>query len=354
MADAGEGEKSQDSLPTASLDSTAKDELPEVPKDEPALDSAGAEPKEEKQEAVKEQQLQIPAKDEPPIPMKQTAKTAFQRRAFPNLLAELGMKVTSKGVLLPESRKTQLRRRREARELAIASGQELQMIVPSAAAKRKAKNRADRKPAGVQLDDVESELFYGAHQGSVAACSSAVAKGADVNVRTKADLDGVGTGATALHVAAVRGHEDVVAALLRAGSDPLSVTGRGESPIQLATRMGHVDVVKVLRSSGGAPNHVEGVSQLLNKAPPSWRDTQRKKLRKALDSESRRPSDPPGNDRQALEVQQCVATAQAQQLEPADKGKSRGKGGKAQKRARSRKGKGKGKEDASVQSERRS
>ncbi|CAE7706239.1 Ank2, partial [Symbiodinium necroappetens] len=145
-----------------------------------------------------------------------------------------------------------------------------------------------------------SELFYGAHQGSVASCTKAVAKGADVNVRTKADLDGVGTGASALHVAAVRGHEDVVAALLHAGSDPLALTGRGETPVQLATRMGHVEVVKVLRSSGGTPTHVEGVSQLLTKAPPSWRDAQRKKLRKALDNESKWAA-ASGADRLALE-----------------------------------------------------
>ncbi|CAE7567539.1 Ank2 [Symbiodinium sp. CCMP2592] len=251
----------------------------------------------EKPEKLAEAPENLP-KDE--LPDKQTAKVQSQRKG-PNLLAELGLKVTTKGVLLPESRKTLLRRRRENRELALANGQAPQVLCLSAAAKRKARNRAERKPPGVLLDDVESELFYGAHQGSVASCTKAVAKGADVNVRTKADLDGVGTGASALHVAAVRGHEDVVAALLHAGSDPLALTGRGETPVQLATRMGHVEVVKVLRSSGGTPAHVEGVSQLLTKAPPSWRDAQRKKLRKALDNESKWAAAASGADRFALE-----------------------------------------------------
>ncbi|CAE7705957.1 ASZ1, partial [Symbiodinium pilosum] len=137
-----------------------------------------------------------PGTSEPPAtskhepPEKPTAKVQSQRKGLPNLLAELGLKVTSKGVLLPESRKTLLRRRRENREHALANGQAPQVLCLSAAAKRKARNRAERKPAGVQLDDVESELFYGAHQGSVASCTNAVSKGVDVNVRTKADLDG--------------------------------------------------------------------------------------------------------------------------------------------------------------------
>lgn len=125
-------------------------------------------------------------------------------------------------------------------------------------------------PRPVQLDDVESELFYGSHQGSVQACAQAVAKGADVNVRTKADLDGVGIGATALHVAAFRGHEDVVTALLRAKADAVATTGRGEMPLQLATRMGHVEVVKVLRAAGAAPQHA-GLSLLLLKV--NWTKT---------------------------------------------------------------------------------
>ncbi|CAE7944145.1 Ank2 [Symbiodinium sp. KB8] len=296
-----------------------------------------------KEEASQKKPENLP-KDE--LPDKQTAKVQSQRKG-PNLLAELGLKVTTKGVLLPESRKTLLRRRRENRELALANGQAPQVLCLSAAAKRKARNRAERKPPGVLLDDVESELFYGAHQGSVASCTKAVAKGADVNVRTKADLDGVGTGASALHVAAVRGHEDVVAALLHAGSDPLAQTGRGETPVQLATRMGHVEVVKVLRSSGGTPTHVEGVSQLLTKAPPSWRDAQRKKLRKALDNESKWAA-ASGADRLALEPsphsgQPQNGDARLAQPRGGDKGD---KGGKGKKRQRSRKGKGKGKDDA--------
>ncbi|CAJ1333449.1 unnamed protein product [Effrenium voratum] len=138
------------------------------------------------------------------------------------------------------------------------------------------------------LDELESELFYGAHQGSVAACARAVAQGVDVNVRTKADLDSVGVGATALHVTAVRGHEDVAAGLLRAKADALALSGRGETPVQLAARNGHVEVVKVLRAAGAVPLQAEGISKLMGQAPASWRDGQRKKLRRALGDDRRR------------------------------------------------------------------
>ncbi|CAK9037747.1 unnamed protein product [Durusdinium trenchii] len=225
--------------------------------------------------------------DSADMPEPLETKVPAERLSPPCLLKELGLKVTAKGVLLPESRKTLLRRRRETRQ---ALKNEADGAMVSTAVKRKPFACVS---GAVQLDEVESDLFYGAHQGSVSTCAQAVAKGASVNVRTKADLDGVGIGATALHVAAVRGHEDVVAALLHGKADALAVTGRGETPVQLATRMGHVEVVKVLRAAGAAPQNAEGVMQLMAQAPSAWRDGQRKKLRKAIGGERRILSPPP-------------------------------------------------------------
>ncbi|CAK9034199.1 unnamed protein product [Durusdinium trenchii] len=229
----------------------------------------------------------MPEPLETKVPAERPQKPARKGLSPPCLLKELGLKVTAKGVLLPESRKTLLRRRRETRQ---ALKNEADGAMVSTAVKRKPFACVS---GAVQLDEVESDLFYGAHQGSVSTCAQAVAKGASVNVRTKADLDGVGIGATALHVAAVRGHEDVVAALLHGKADALAVTGRGETPVQLATRMGHVEVVKVLRAAGAAPQNAEGVMQLMAQAPSAWRDGQRKKLRKAIGGERRILSPPP-------------------------------------------------------------
>mmetsp|Transcript_17496 Transcript_17496/g.31069 ORF Transcript_17496/g.31069 Transcript_17496/m.31069 type:complete len:399 (+) Transcript_17496:68-1264(+) len=219
------------------------------------------------------------------------ARPAKRGPSFPSILAELGLKVTAKGgVLLPESRRTLLKRRREMRTLALGEMSAEDRLVAiaddearRAGSKQKVRGRASHKGAiGVQLNEMQSDLFYGSHQGNLEACRTALGAGVDINTRTNADLDGVGTAATALHVASHRGHEDVVAALLRAGADPLLASGRAETAVQLATRMGHVGVVKLVREAGGAPSGADGMSQLMNSAPASWDDGKRRKLQKAL------------------------------------------------------------------------
>jgi len=259
-------EKVEVPQPESKGEGDEKDEKVEIP--QPESKGEGDE---------KDEKMEVPQPERP-----------ARRSTTPSLLKELGMKVTTNGVLLPESRKTLLRRRRETRQAALANEVPPGAIVggQSALAKRK---RGGNEATPVLLDEVESDLFYGAHQGSVSVCAAAVAKGVDVNVRTKADLDGVGIGASALHVAAVRGHEDVAAALLHVKADAMAMTGRGETPVQLATRMGHVEVVKVLRTAGAAPQHAEGVLQLMSSAPSNWRDGQRKKLRRALAGDVERP-----------------------------------------------------------------
>ncbi|CAK9037739.1 unnamed protein product [Durusdinium trenchii] len=278
---AGKSEKDGPALTTGL--SGGRVDAPESARGQAAVESKAEVPESVKREADLSQNMA----DSADMPEPLETKVPAERLSPPCLLKELGLKVTAKGVLLPESRKTLLRRRRETRQ---ALKNEADGAMVSTAVKRKPFACVS---GAVQLDEVESDLFYGAHQGSVSTCAQAVAKGASVNVRTKADLDGVGIGATALHVAAVRGHEDVVAALLHGKADALAVTGRGETPVQLATRMGHVEVVKVLRAAGAAPQNAEGVMQLMAQAPSAWRDGQRKKLRKAIGGERRILSPPP-------------------------------------------------------------
>ncbi|CAK9037978.1 unnamed protein product [Durusdinium trenchii] len=286
---AGKSEKDGPALTTGL--SGGRVDAPESARGQAAVESKAEVPESVKREADLSQNMadsaDMPEPLETKVPAERPQKPARKGLSPPCLLKELGLKVTAKGVLLPESRKTLLRRRRETRQ---ALKNEADGAMVSTAVKRKPFACVS---GAVQLDEVESDLFYGAHQGSVSTCAQAVAKGASVNVRTKADLDGVGIGATALHVAAVRGHEDVVAALLHGKADALAVTGRGETPVQLATRMGHVEVVKVLRAAGAAPQNAEGVMQLMAQAPSAWRDGQRKKLRKAIGGERRILSPPP-------------------------------------------------------------
>lgn len=201
-----------------------------------------------------------------------------KRASFPSILGELNLKVVEKGILLPESRKTFFRRRSQLRQNSL-------LAAPSAVAAiadgDRARKRKPGRSVGVQLEELESDLFHCAFTGDGDRCHSAIRAGADVNVRTNADLDGVGTGATALHVAAARGFEDVVEQLLQAGADPTAISGRGEGPIQVAARMGHINIVKILRQIGAHPMDDAGNKKLIQSAP-SWDDRKRRKLQSLL------------------------------------------------------------------------
>lgn len=148
--------------------------------------------------------------------------------------------------------------------------------------KQRKKRGKQQRSLGTLLGQDESLLFSGAHSGELDCCYEALSAGVDVNVRTKADLDGVGTGSTALHVAAARGHEDVAVVLLKAGADPNMVSGRGELPIQLATRSGHVGVVRALSTVSVPTQNAEGVMQLLSSAPRHAGDSAKRKMHSAL------------------------------------------------------------------------
>lgn len=208
----------------------------------------------------------------------ETSRWAMQ---FPSILSELGLRVTKAGIVLPESHRSYMTRRREAFEMgAIVPKYPPITEAGQAGEKKKRKPKAKKPwPNGAPLDDLSAALHRAALTGDVEGCQAAVEAGVDINVRTNADTDGLGIGATALHIAALRGHEDVVKTMLALKADCTRVTGRGEGALQLAIRGGHVEVVRLLRHV--APD-AEGVLRLLDKAP-AWDDKKRKRLHSALD-----------------------------------------------------------------------
>ena len=60
-------------------------------------------------------------------------------------------------------------------------------------------------------------------------------------------------GATALHWAALRGHENVADLLIAQGADLKATNSAGETPLQVAERAGHLKVVGLLRAASRTP-----------------------------------------------------------------------------------------------------
>lgn len=106
----------------------------------------------------------------------------------------------------------------------------------------------------VDVDAIDEGLGYMAlihlaasntGSGKLATCVALLDAGAQVNVRTR-------RGATALHLAAVRGHTDVVALLLSRGASPADVDDAACTALMHAARTDSVEACRAL-INGGCP-----------------------------------------------------------------------------------------------------
>jgi len=73
--------------------------------------------------------------------------------------------------------------------------------------------------------------------------------GADVNAKARGSDEGEGAGWTALMVAALYGHEDVVSGLLSAGADAGLTNDDRQTALDIATSQGHEAVIRQLESA---------------------------------------------------------------------------------------------------------
>ena len=88
------------------------------------------------------------------------------------------------------------------------------------------------------------DLISAALRGDAAAVQALLAKGADVNAKTRG-------GGTALFAASQNGHLDVVQALLANGADVNIKDSNGRTALDAAER--HADVRALLMQAGGKP-----------------------------------------------------------------------------------------------------
>ncbi|XP_047100896.1 60 kDa lysophospholipase-like [Schistocerca piceifrons] len=93
-------------------------------------------------------------------------------------------------------------------------------------------------------------LIEASKEGVVEELRALLAAGANVEARDE-DMW------TALHWAAVRGHEDVVRCLVEGGADVETRDSRGNTPMHWAAYRGHAAVVRLLAASSGDPNAMD-------------------------------------------------------------------------------------------------
>jgi len=110
-----------------------------------------------------------------------------------------------------------------------------------------------------------TSLHYAAFCGRKKVVEHLIAKGKDVNVKTK-------TGWTPLHEAAVSGHTDIAKVLLENGAVCTAVDAFGRTPLYLAAFCGHKELVELLITTGADVNaqDTEGrtpLSAVMHEAP---------------------------------------------------------------------------------------
>eukprot|EP00397_Hematodinium_sp_SG-2012_P030979 GEMP01032847.1.p1 GENE.GEMP01032847.1~~GEMP01032847.1.p1 ORF type:complete len:350 (+),score=58.79 GEMP01032847.1:53-1051(+) len=97
---------------------------------------------------------------------------------------------------------------------------------------------------------IEGDLFKAVIRDDLAAVTAMLPLCDNKSPRNPADLDGLGKGATPLHLAAQRGFTDVSNKLVAAGASVNLPTLRGLTPLHCAAQGGHVQVVKLLVAHG--------------------------------------------------------------------------------------------------------
>ena len=95
--------------------------------------------------------------------------------------------------------------------------------------------------AGTDVSDENAQLFQAAKDGNLQTVQTAIANGADVNVKKITD------GVTALMMASQNGHTEVVRLLLEKGADTNAKrTTDGATALLAASRKGNTEIVKLL------------------------------------------------------------------------------------------------------------
>lgn len=85
-------------------------------------------------------------------------------------------------------------------------------------------------------------LLYAAREGDALAVEREIAAGANVNQRLK-------NGVTALMLASIKGHRDIVRALLTASAD-VNASNKGTTALHVAAHQGHGSVIRDLLAAG--------------------------------------------------------------------------------------------------------
>jgi cytohesin len=100
----------------------------------------------------------------------------------------------------------------------------------------------------VRTKNWDDELLKAAENGNLIKVQTALENGANPNAKNN------NNGSTPLHIAAYKGHVEIVKILLDRGADLNAKDNTGHAPLHWAAIEGHVDVVRVLLDRGANPN----------------------------------------------------------------------------------------------------